>query len=58
MRKHAGKNPNYECSALGCALDERRAAIGMGRKTGYGEHNRNKLDLEVAHCQWGKIGIS
>lgn len=27
----------------------------MGRKTGYGEYNRNKLDIEVAHCRWGKI---
>ena len=27
----------------------------MGRKTGNGEHNRNKLDLMVAHCRWGKI---
>jgi len=27
----------------------------MGRKTGYCEHNRNKLDIEVAHCRWGKI---
>lgn len=27
----------------------------MGRKTGNGEHNRNKMDIEVAHCRWGKI---
>ncbi len=27
----------------------------MGRKTGDGEHNRNKLDIEVAHCRWGKV---
>ncbi|HEY2168820.1 MAG TPA: hypothetical protein VGJ30_04290, partial [Candidatus Angelobacter sp.] len=30
----------------------------MGRKTGNGEHNHNKLDLEVAHYRWGKIGMS
>ena len=29
----------------------------MGRKTSNGEYNRNKLDLEVAHCRWGKIRI-
>lgn len=27
----------------------------MGRETSNGEHNRNKLDIEVAHCRWGKI---
>jgi hypothetical protein len=26
----------------------------MGRKTGDGERNRDKLDFPVAHCQWGK----
>ena len=29
----------------------------MGRKTGYGENNRNKLYLKVAHCRWGKIRL-
>jgi hypothetical protein len=29
----------------------------MGRKTGNSEHNRDKLDIEVAHCRWGKIRI-
>jgi hypothetical protein len=29
----------------------------VGRKAGNREHNRNKLDLAVAHRRWGKIGI-
>lgn len=57
MHKQAGNNLSYYFSALGCALDAGRTAISMRRKTGNGEHNRNKLDLTVAHCRWGKIGI-
>ncbi len=57
MHKQAEKKLELLVSALGCALDEGRAAIGMGRKTGNGEHNRNKLDLMVAHYRWGKIRI-
>jgi len=55
MHKQVEQDPSYSFPALGCALDQRRSAIGMGRKTGYGEHNRNKMDIEVAHCRWGKI---
>jgi hypothetical protein len=44
-------------SALGCALDEGRTAISMRRKAGNCEHNRNQLNLAVAHCRWRKIGV-
>jgi hypothetical protein len=29
----------------------------MGRKTGYGERNRGKMNFPVAHGQWGKKRI-
>jgi hypothetical protein len=29
----------------------------VGRKTGDGERNGNKVDFPVAHCQWGKKRI-
>jgi hypothetical protein len=57
MENHAEHDLSNYFSALGCALDQGRTAISMGGKTGNCEHNRNKLDLTVAHCRWGKIGI-
>lgn len=29
----------------------------MGRKAGNREHNRNHVNLAVAHCRWRKIGV-
>jgi hypothetical protein len=57
MRKPAKNQLSYYFSALGCSLDEGRTAISMGRKAGSREHNRNKVNLAVAHCRWGKVGI-
>jgi hypothetical protein len=44
-------------SALGCALDEGRAAISVGRKAGNNEHNGNKLDLAIAYCRRREIRV-
>jgi hypothetical protein len=55
--KPAKNQLSYYFSALQCSLDEGRTAIRMGRKAGSREHNRNKVNLAVAHCRWGKVGI-
>jgi hypothetical protein len=57
MHKQAANLLSYYFSALGCALDEGRTAISMGRKAGNSEDNRNQVNLAVAHCRWRKIGV-
>ena len=57
MRKQAESQISYYFSALGCALDQGRTAISVGRKAGNRKDNRNKLYFAAAHCRWGKVGI-
>lgn len=57
MRKQAESQISYYFSALGCALDQGRTAISVGRKAGNRKDNRNKLCFATAHCRWGKTWI-